>query len=276
MDEQLYLLGLGLSRKDKIAKAIDLLREYEAQAIKMDPVNGYHLAFSGGKDSVVLKALADLARVKYGAVYLNTTIEPPELYRFVRDRHPDVYIHQPYRSLLSLVASYKGPPTRRFRWCCSVYKEESAKHKIKLLGVRAEKSPRRALKWKTFTPIKTARQDCIALNPILYWSDQDVWAFIKDQRIEYCSLYDECFDRLGCIGCPMAGAKRVEEFERWPGYGRAWRRAIDTWWKDHVGTKTKTGNDHQASKFRDSEHAWQHWMDNTEPWDPDQCQFPLF
>ena len=35
--------------------------------------------------------------------------------------------------------------------------------------------------------------------------------------MEQCELYKEGFQRLGCIGCPMAGScERKREFERWP------------------------------------------------------------
>ena len=66
------------------------------------------------------------------------------------------------------------------------------------------------------------------LNPIIDWSDSDVWEFIRKYDIPYCSLYDEGFKRLGCIGCPMAGKeKRLEEFERWPKYKDLYIRSLE-------------------------------------------------
>lgn len=57
------------------------------------------------------------------------------------------------------------------------------------------------------------------INPIIDWTDADVWEFIKAENIPYCGLYDEGFRRLGCIGCPMASRKEKEiEFARWEGY----------------------------------------------------------
>lgn len=59
----------------------------------------------------------------------------------------------------------------------------------------------------------------VLLNPIIDWTDADVWEFIKAEGIPYCSLYDEGFKRLGCIGCPMARKHgREREFARWPKY----------------------------------------------------------
>lgn len=61
------------------------------------------------------------------------------------------------------------------------------------------------------------------VNPIIEWTDTDVWEFIKSENIQYCGLYDEGFARLGCIGCPMARRHgREREFLRWPKYKDAY------------------------------------------------------
>lgn len=63
------------------------------------------------------------------------------------------------------------------------------------------------------------------LNPIIDWSNEEVWEFIKRYNIPYCSLYDEGYTRLGCIGCPMSRHQR-EELERYPKYKKAYLRAF--------------------------------------------------
>ena len=66
------------------------------------------------------------------------------------------------------------------------------------------------------------------INPIIDWEDRDVWDFIRSEKIPYCSLYDEGFHRLGCIGCPMAAKReRERDFRRWPKYKDAYMRAFD-------------------------------------------------
>ena len=65
------------------------------------------------------------------------------------------------------------------------------------------------------------------LNPIVDWNNDEVWEFIREYHVRYCSLYDEGFTRLGCIGCPMASkAKRLNEFKRWSKYKENYLRAI--------------------------------------------------
>lgn len=68
---------LNMSGKTKVETDIERIKTFE-------PPEGYFLAFSGGKDSVVIKALADMAGVKYDAHYQITSVDPPELVRFVK------------------------------------------------------------------------------------------------------------------------------------------------------------------------------------------------
>ena len=68
---------LNIFGKDKVQVAIERFKTFE-------PPEGYFLAFSGGKDSVVIKALADMAGVKYDAHYSISSVDPPELVRSSR------------------------------------------------------------------------------------------------------------------------------------------------------------------------------------------------
>ena len=65
------------------------------------------------------------------------------------------------------------------------------------------------------------------LNPIIDWTTEDVWEFIKTYNVPYCKLYDEGYARLGCIGCPMATKEMIHRgFERYPKYKEAYMRAF--------------------------------------------------
>ena len=66
------------------------------------------------------------------------------------------------------------------------------------------------------------------VNPIVDWSDEDVWEFLQHYGCESNPLYGCGFKRIGCIGCPMAGKHHREaEFERYPAYKRAYIRAFE-------------------------------------------------
>ena len=256
---------LDIFGKDKVQTAIDRLRRYE-------PDEGYYLAFSGGKDSVVLKALADMAGVKYDAHYAITSVDPPELVKFIRDVHPDVKREsqhdkdgKPY-TMWNLIANDTMPPTRLARYCCEKLKESGGDGRMTLTGVRWAESANRKNNQGRITIMrgnKKIKEDFTAMNvdfsrtprggvvlnydndeskqaiercyrtykttinPIIDWTDDEVWEFIKEYKIPYCELYDRGYKRLGCIGCPMATGKgQKREFEKYPKFKNAYLRAF--------------------------------------------------
>lgn len=105
--------------KEKETRAMALFRLFEDTAIRYNP-DGYYLAFSGGKDSVVIYALAKMAGVKFKAHYHMTTVDPPELVRFIRRSFPEVSIDTPEDSMWSLIVKKQIPPVRTARYCCEV------------------------------------------------------------------------------------------------------------------------------------------------------------
>lgn len=132
---------LNMQGKDKVQVAIDRFRTFE-------PPEGYYLAFSGGKDSVVIKALADMAGVKYDAHYNLTSVDPPELVQFVKS-FPDVIIDRPKDkdgnqiTMWNLIPRKKMPPTRIVRYCCNELKEVGGQGRLVVTGVRWAESPNR-------------------------------------------------------------------------------------------------------------------------------------
>lgn len=84
------------------------------------------------------------------------------------------------------------------------------------------------------------------LNPIIDWTDEEVWEFIKEYNIPYCELYDKGFKRIGCIGCPM-GTNQLIELELYPKYKKAYLSAFDRMLKVRIDegkeTKWKTATD---------------------------------
>lgn len=128
--------------EDKVANSIEALRSFE-------PQEGYYVAFSGGKDSVVVKKLCDLAGVKYDAHYSVTSVDPPELVAFIRDEYPDVIREIPRDengnaiTMWSLISQACYPPTRRARYCCEYLKETGGYGRFAVTGVRWAESRNR-------------------------------------------------------------------------------------------------------------------------------------
>lgn len=240
MIDQLNMYGMT-----KVEVAIERIRQISPRG------GSYYLAFSGGKDSVVIKALCDMAGVKYDAHYRITSVDPPELVRFIKEKHPDVSMDFPrYKdgsviTMWNLIPKKTMPPTRVVRYCCQYLKEDGGEGRDKITGVRWAESNRRKAKrsglevqdHKDRTKLDPDNMDddmvryCMQskgfiLNPIIDWDDEDVWEFIHRYNIPYCELYDKGFKRLGCIGCPMS-AHRKEELEMYPKFREAYIRAFD-------------------------------------------------
>lgn len=257
---------------EKVKMSLERLRAFQ-------PRNGegYYLAFSGGKDSVVCKALLDMAGVKYDAHYRVTSVDPPELVQFIREKFPEVARDVPHYAedyknerlagkpitMWNLIPEKLLPPTRLVRYCCSALKESGGDGRLAVTGVRWAESTnrkknqgivtirsRKAAKELSENSFFYSRSGGVVLtndneesrrvmehcykrhatvvNPIIDWTDKDVWEFIRTENVPYCGLYDEGFSRLGCIGCPMASQHgREAEFLRWPKYRKSYLLAFE-------------------------------------------------
>ncbi len=251
------LNGIDLSLEAYVADAVKLLRATE-------PKDGtaFYGCFSGGKDSCVIKEVARLAGVRVYWHYNVTTLDPPELTRFIRREHPDVVWERPECNFFTYAVRYnKGFPTRKCRWCCEHFKERKNPRGARLiLGVRAAESPRRKKSWTQVSYHE--KTQTTAICPILGWSGEMVWEFIKSRNLPYCELYDQGFDRLGCIGCPMA-TKRITqmEFDRWPGYERKWKELFKYIFERRSGTLQRDGRIWFGDRyFSSSEEMFDWWL----------------
>lgn len=237
---------MTIALQRRIDYSIALFRKAEPLALSMDE-RGFHLAFSGGKDSQVLYHLAQMAGVKFHAEMQVTTLDPPELMSFVRRNYPQVKLNRPEINFYKLIEKKKMLPLRQVRYCCSVLKEQAGAGTCTLTGIRAAESSKRAKRKEVeqigekgvlFSLDQWSRKseqgiecvggkDKIVVSSIFKWSNNDVWAFIRGNGIEYCKLYDEGFHRIGCMFCPMKniGTKAVER-QRYPGVERAIVRTI--------------------------------------------------
>lgn len=241
----------------KIEQAIGLLQLHEPIALNLSP-DGYWLAYSGGKDSEVILDLARCAGVAHAAHYSVTTLDPPELVRFIRRHHPEVRWHrQPQALLTRMLAKSNGPPTRKQRWCCELYKEQGGVGMAKIIGVRVAESKRREALWKTVVPHRTKG---VFVCPVVYWTTADVWRYHRERGLEHCELYDQGFTRLGCIGCPLASAKGItREFARWPRYAAWWERAVKRHWELWHGEVKADGEPYYVARFASSQDYWDWW-----------------
>lgn len=183
-------------------------------------------AFSGGKDSIAVKRVMEIAGIPIEWHYHKTTIDPPEVVKFIRQYHPDVIIDRPPKgNFFKYAAKRKMLPSRHSRWCCTEYKEvRGPLNTVWVTGVRREESQNRSNRPAVGMQISSRR---VHVNPLSNWDSEYLWDFIRDEKLPYPILYDEGFSRVGCIGCPLASRKNRElEFARWPRYADKWWRLV--------------------------------------------------
>lgn len=257
---------------DKVQIAINRLKNFE-------PPEGYFVAFSGGKDSQCIYHLCEMAGVKFDAHYHVTSVDPPQLVKFVRKQYPNVHFEIPHDengkpiTMWNLIPEKLIPPTRLKRYCCEILKESSSAGRVTVTGVRwsestnrkanqdvvniqgktkkakevAEKveakyrqSPRGGLLLNDDNdPSRRMVEHCYRthetlVNPIVDWSEEDVWEFLNDiAKVPHCQLYDEGYKRLGCIGCPMSYNAEFE-LNANPAFKNAYLRAFGRLIKERI------------------------------------------
>lgn len=244
---------------DKIDAAIARLRTGSLMAERYTG-KPMVITYSGGKDSDVLLHLARRAEIPIEAVHNLTTVDAPETVWHVRDvfraleldgisAHIEFGKYKGKRVTMWELIVQKGiPPTRLMRYCCSVFKESHNKGRMIATVVRWQESSARAKRaaYEALAPRKEDRilvndndesrrlyEDCRlkgtrVTNPLIDWTDADVWQYIHDNHICTNPLYGMGYTRVGCVGCPMAGyVARVNEFARWTKYRQAYLHAFE-------------------------------------------------
>lgn len=108
----------------------------------------YWLCYSGGKDSDVIRILAQLAGVQHEIHHNLTTVDAPETIAYIKSISNVVIDKARYddgtpKTMWNLIPRKKLPPTRLMRWCCSELKEGGGKGRLKVTGVRWDESKAR-------------------------------------------------------------------------------------------------------------------------------------
>lgn len=253
------------------------------------------ICYSGGKDSDVLVELALRSEINFEVVNSHTTADAPETVRYIRQRFKELeelgikctIEYSKYKgkrtSMWELIPIKKMPPTRLMRYCCSVLKETSGDGRAIATGVRWAESANRKRRG-IYEDIKVNQEKKIILtndndekrqlfescltkakivvNPIIDWSEADVWDYLHDCGCFSNPLYQCGFNRIGCIGCPMATAnKRYFEFRRYPKYKELYIKAFDR----------MIAQEPSRYRWKNGQECFEWWMGE----DPNQIKFDL-
>lgn len=202
-----------------IRKIFDVYKRYKHK------VDCFHVAFSGGKDSIVLLELVKKALPKSGfvVVFGDTGMEFPDTYDVIdiieeRCRAEAVGFYRA-SSHLKPEESWRlfGPPSRVLRWCCYVHKSAPQTMKLRevlgkanykglaFVGVRAQESATRAE--YDYENYGKKQKGQYSHNSILEWTSAEVWLYIFMHNLVVNEAYKMGNPRAGCLFCPMVGKK---------------------------------------------------------------------
>ena len=188
-------------------------------------IDRFHVALSGGKDSIVLLELVKrtLPKSAYTVIFGDTKMEFPDTYNVIdeiekqcKEEGIDFYRAS---SHFDPEESWRlfGPPSRVLRWCCTVHKSTPQTLKLReitgkddyvgldFVGVRKHESAMRSTYEEENFGKKQKGQ--YSHNPILEWTSAEVWLYIFAHNLIVNEAYKRGNSRAGCLFCPMATGK---------------------------------------------------------------------
>lgn len=192
LEEAMRRASAPLQRR--IMHSVELLRKSEQLALRYNSKDGFFLAFSGGKDSQALYHVAKLAGVKFRAHINFTSVDPPQLVRFVKKEYPDCVLHAPKKSIYDLAVDRGILPSMRIRWCCADLKEQAGAGNVTLIGIRKQESARRAKRHEVEV---SNRQFSGNLSEFYQWQESKIKekeeALLKKMRKEGKKVNEDFF-----------------------------------------------------------------------------------
>lgn len=219
---------------DKLARARAVLAAVLAAVLTAGPTveskeqaRGVAVAFTGGKDSSVTLALWREALKGTSAPLLALSVDTgckfPQVTAFrdalCADWGVALTIARPQVDLVAY------PLAQDKLACCRDLKiaplakalRETRTHTL-LTGLRRDEHPSRAERpYVELRAMAQGNPEHWQVNPILDWTEMDVWAFLTGEALPYCGLYHEGYRSLGCMPCTKpAGADSDERAGRDP------------------------------------------------------------
>lgn len=183
----------------------------------------------------------------------------------------------------NLIPRKKMPPTRMTRYCCSKLKETGCANRMIATGIRWDESRKRKERAE-FEALGHTQKEAIfvtekmlfsdtdesrklferceikaktVVNPIIDWKDSDIWDFYRHECKCHNPLYEMGYDRVGCIGCPMAGKHRWKEFADFPKYKDAYMSAFE-----RMLNMMRNDGSGREPKWKNGEEVFLWWMED--------------
>lgn len=193
--------------EQKLAATVALLKKIEADYSPAVFANSF------GAEDMVLVDLIARHQLNIGVFSLDTGRLPAETYTLMEktaEKYPQLKVQvffpdaaqvEAYVNSNGINAFYHSVEMRKE--CCRIRKLEPLKRalankKAWITGLRREQSPTR-------TDMATQEYDAgnglEKFNPLLEWSEKEVWAYIRANDVPYNELHDKHYPSIGCAPC---------------------------------------------------------------------------
>lgn len=170
------------------------------------------LAWSGAEDVAVVDMLAKI-NPKARIFTLDTGRLNPETYDLierVRDKYGiDIEVMFPDAAEVEEMVRKEGvnlfyQSVENRKLCCNVRKVQPLKRMLSTLdawitGLRRDQAVTRIVLKKIETD--EANGGIVKLNPIADWTSEDVWNYIRKNKVPYNALHDKGYPSIGCAPC---------------------------------------------------------------------------
>lgn len=134
--------------------------------------------------------ILDLTEKKYGISILTFFPEAAAVEQMVREKGINLF--------------YESAENRKL--CCHIRKTEPLKRALQgmmvwISGLRSEQSITR----KDLSVVEwDASNQLIKVNPLMEWTEKQVWEYIRQKKVPYNVLHDKGYPSIGCQPCTRA------------------------------------------------------------------------
>lgn len=208
---------------EELAKKLsEELKDKTAEGILAYFINTYEgkvgLATSLGAEDQILTEMIAAIDSKTKIFTLDTGRVFPETYKVLDDTNKkydlNIEVYFPNSTKVEEMVNSNGinlfyDSIENRKLCCGIRKIEPLKRALNeidvwVTGLRKDQSVTRF-----FTPLVEwdEANQVIKVNPLLAWSEKDVWKYIKEKEVPYNELHDNGFPSIGCQPCTRAIGK---------------------------------------------------------------------
>lgn len=202
----------SLTFAQKVDRSLGLIREaYEQYGERLIVAN------SLGKDSVAVWHLAKRVSPDIRGFIITTRFKPAETIEFMNQQvkqFPELKVFRNDEPIPDQL--YRTDPDR----CCDILKVQPTRQAIEEMNAACWATGLRCTEGRTrtnFREIEERDQGLVKLNPILVWSEREVWQYLAIFNVPVNPLYSQGYRSLGCAPCTRIASGPNERAGRWLG-----------------------------------------------------------